>query len=310
MARSDASSFLAIDLTTAGAPRAWQRDRDPQTEEFITARLAGLAKLIDDAGADLITVGSPFRLGGRRKRDDYLDGAVTLSRIGSHTDSVRLAAAIPLNEAGPKTVHTTLAALNSATGDRGGWLVDNRSPATALEVVAQSVNRSLPGTSVVIDIDDDADIDVAAAYAQVARLRVATVEEARNLRSEIKNKAERFGRSAEDIDVIIDARVVLAQDVTDAQNRADFIAELTQNQPANLLQHVGTPRTLATVWHNWVRAGAADGFTLIPASIPTDVVAIASGLIDQLQQRGLRNANAPALEVQTIGATAGEVVAA
>src|SRR5699024_2474323 len=74
------TSVLAVDLTSTGAPTAWQRDRDPETESFIMARLAGLAKLLDRAGTDLIVTGAPFRLGGRRRRDDYLDGALALSR--------------------------------------------------------------------------------------------------------------------------------------------------------------------------------------------------------------------------------------
>src|SRR5699024_3502847 len=90
------TSVLAVDLTSTGAPTAWQRDRDPETESFIMARLAGLAKLLDHAGTDLIVTGGEFRLGGRRRRDDYLDGALALSRLGQHTGSVRLAASIPL----------------------------------------------------------------------------------------------------------------------------------------------------------------------------------------------------------------------
>src|SRR5699024_12097295 len=62
------TSVLAVDLTSTGAPTSWQRDRDPETESFIMARLAGRAKLLDRAGTDLIVTSAHFTLVGRRRR--------------------------------------------------------------------------------------------------------------------------------------------------------------------------------------------------------------------------------------------------
>src|SRR5690625_2445579 len=310
MVHGSSSSSLAFDLTSAGAPPAWQRDRDPQTEAFITARLAGLAKLIDQSGADLITLGGDFRLGGRRKRDDFLDGALALSRVGQHTSSVRLAAAIPVDQAGPQQLRSTLSAVDVSTANRAGWVVENRVGVSGIEMIAQSLGTGPHSPTVVVNIEDEADISLAAAHADVARLRVTTVEEGRNLRSRIKTKAQQLGRQAEDIDVVVDVRVVIADEVEAASNRAEFIAELTPAPGDDLLQHVGTPRTFATVWHNWVRAGAADGFTIIPASIPTDVVHVSAEVITELRQRGLRSAATPELVGAAAPSSAGEVVAA
>src|SRR5690625_3510423 len=254
------TSVLAVDLTSTGAPTAWQRDRDPETESFIMARLAGLAKLLDRAGTDLIVTGAPFRLGGRSRRDDYLDGALALSRLGQPTGSARHARRVTCPP--PE-------------------------PARGVEAVTAAWKGRAEAPAVVVNVRNEVDVEIAAARATVARLRVDTVEDARNLRSAIRSAATDWGRNPDDIAVLVDVHAVLASDAQEAVNRAGFIADLDGEQPAGLLQHAGTVSTFATVWQNWVRAGAADGFTIIPGSIPTDVLAIATGLLPELDRRGL-----------------------
>src|SRR5690625_4891255 len=291
------TSVLAVDLTSTGAPTAWQRDRDPETESFIMARLAGLAKLLDHGGTDLIVTGGEFRLGGRRRRDDYLDGALAFSRLGQHTGSVRLAASIPLAGNTPTGVASAVASVHKSTACRGGWQVDAPTPESArgVEAVTSTWKGRADAPAVVVNVRNDVDVEIAAARATVARLRVDTVEDARNLRSAIRSAATDWGRNPDDVAVLVDVHAVLAGESQEAANRAAFIADLGGEQPAGLLQHAGTVSTFATVWQNWVRAGAADGFTILPGSIPTDVLAIATGLLPELDRRGLHvKADAPA----------------
>src|SRR5690606_25816070 len=58
----------------------------------------------------------------------------------------------------------------------------------------------------------------------------------------------------------------------------------------SLLSFVGTSAGLADLWQEWIAAGAADGFTVIPASVPTDVLAVVTELIGELTARGLLGA--------------------
>lgn len=284
------TSVLAVDLTNAGAPPSLARERDPETETFITARLAGLAKLLDRAGADLLTIGAEFRLGGPKRRDEFLDGAIATSRLGQHTQNLRFAASIPLALTTSTHIAQAIAHVNKTTQGRGGWQVDppTPEPARAVEnVVRRLSDRDHRGT-VAVSVRNEVAVEVAAARADVARLRVNTVEEARNLRSAIRTAAADWGRNPDDITVLIDLRTILAEDADAAQNRALFIEDVAEIDRAGLLEHFGTVSSLATVWQNWVRAGAADGFTIIPASIPTDVIEVATSLIPELDRRGLR----------------------
>ncbi len=285
---STPASVLAVDLTCAGASASLQRDRDPETETFIMARLAGLAQLLDRAGADLITTGAEFRLGGKRRRDDYLDGALALSRLGQHTGAIRFAASIPLGPATANNITSALASVLRSTSGRGGWQVEAPipEPVRAVDTVLSGIAEQSP--TVVVNVRTDVDVEVAAARADVVRLRVSTVEEGRHLRSAIRAAAKDWGRSAEDLRVLVDLHAVLGDDVNAARNRAQFIRELDPPHAQGLFSHAGSVATLANVWQNWVRAGAADGFTLIPGSIPTDVLQIATGLLPELARRGLR----------------------
>ncbi len=288
-------SPLAVDLTCVGAPVSLQRERDPETEIFILSRLAGLAKLLDGAGIDLITLGETFRIGGKKRRDDFLDGVRALAGVGRHTFNVRLAASIPLSQANPRSIASTIGALHKATDGRAGWHVDAPTPEPSSNVgtvVSEFVQLPAP-TTVVVNVRSDLDVEIAAARATVARLRVGTVEAARTLRAAIRGAAADWGRNPDDISVLVDVHTVLSDTAADADARALFLEDLDIETADGLLRHVGTAQTLATVWQNWVRAGAADGFTILPASIPTDVIQIATKLLPELDARGLRTTATP-----------------
>lgn len=288
------SSILALDLSATGAPAEWQRDRDPDTESFIMARLAGLATLLDKAGTDLIAVDAPFRLGGRRRRDDWLDGAVALSRLGRHTANVRFAASMPVGAGPASSVSRAVSSLHRATASRGGWQVDScadqQANANSVDAVVAGLSNAgvREETTIVAQVRSDVDIEIAAARANVTRIRTGTVEEARQLRSQIRAAAKDWGRESDEVKVLVDLHAILDADEQQAAHRAEFLTEIGLEVPEIPLRHVGTVEALASLWQNWVRAGAADGFTIIPGSIPTDVIRVATKLVPELEQRGLR----------------------
>src|SRR5690606_4266065 len=112
------TSLVSLDLTAAGAPVAWQRDHDPETELFVMGRLAGLAALAAKAGVDLLTIDSSFRLGGRRRRDAWLDGALAASRLGNHTAGAVVASSVPLGVTSNDQVASAVASVHRATDGR------------------------------------------------------------------------------------------------------------------------------------------------------------------------------------------------
>lgn len=303
------TSLVSLDLTGAGAPVAWQRDHDPETELFVMGRLAGLSALADKAGVDLITLDSGFRLGGRRRRDAWLDGALAASRLGNHTTGTVISPSVPLGVTSNDQVASAVASVHRSTAGRGAWQVE--APAaysTGAESVDAVVNQlrspavsrrtgavaSGPAPAVVVRVGSDVDVEIAAARADVARLRVDSVEEARNLRAAIRTAARDWGRDADDVKVLVDVHTLIAPDAARAQARADLLADLGFAPVEGLLQTAGPAHELARLWQNWVRAGAADGFTVIPASVPTDVVALVTEVLPDLRARGLREELAPA----------------
>ncbi len=302
------SSFLALDLSGTGAPRSWAGSGDSESEAFIMGRLAGLASLADKGGVDLITLGSTFRLGSGRRRDDWLDGALAASRLGRHTSNLTVAASVPLGVTDVAHVASAVASVHKATAGRAAWQVEGGSrplSARAVEGVigalaAPRVSRrtgrdvSTRAAQVVVTVREPLDLELAAARADVARIRVATLDEAVAARAAIRQAAADWGRDADEIRVLVDVRTVLGADDEGARARADLLAILDDESESgtdtSLLAFVGTSAGLAELWQEWVAAGAADGFTVIPASVPTDVLAVVTELVGELTARGLRGA--------------------
>jgi alkanesulfonate monooxygenase SsuD/methylene tetrahydromethanopterin reductase-like flavin-dependent oxidoreductase (luciferase family) len=302
------ASLLALDLSGTGAPRSWAGSGDSESEAFIMGRLAGLASLADKGGVDIITLDSSFRLGSGRRRDDWLDGALAASRLGRHTSDLTVAASVPLGVTDAAHVASAVASVHKATEGRAAWQVEGGSrplSARAVESVigalaAPRVSRrtgrdvNAKAAQVVVTVRQPLDLELAAARADVARIRVATLQEAVAARTAIRQAAADWGRDADAVRVLVDVRAVLAADDDGARARADLLAILDNESESgtdpSLLGFVGTSAGLADLWQQWVEAGAADGFTVIPASVPTDVLAVVTEVIGELTARGLRGA--------------------
>lgn len=308
-------TLVGLDLSHAGAPRKWQRDRDAETEQFIMGRLAGLASLADRGGVDLITLDETFRLGGQRRRDAWLDGALAASRLARHTTRTALVATVPLGTAGPEHVAGAIASVHRAGAQRAGWQLEAGAagPGTrAVDAVrgagalrpkraagsARGLRPARP--AVVVPVRDGVDAELAAARGDIARLSVSTLEDARAARTAIRQAAVEWGRGPDDVKVLVDVHAVLSADRASAQARWDLLASLDLPERLPALRTTGTAGDLATLWNAWVRAGAADGFTVVPASVPTDVAAVAQDLLPALTELGLRTpATAPVTPAAT-----------
>ncbi|UFU07878.1 hypothetical protein [Ruania halotolerans] len=301
------TSLIALDLSGAGAPREWRRAEDSDAESFIMGRLAGLAALADKGGVDVLSLDESFHAAGQRRRDDWLDGAVAASRLSRHTTSATLVATVPLSSSRPEHIAGAVASVHRASAGRAGWQLEVAESGTRNRRAVESVIGAWPTTAerptgakgrpqVVVPVRTPVDGELAAARADIARISVATFDEAVAARAAIREAAVEWGRNPDDVQVLVDVHAVISADVPSARARWDLLTSL-ETQPRQVpLRSIGTAADLADLWATWVHGGAADGFTVIPASVPTDVVALVQEVIPQLEARGLRKPRAAAVD--------------
>lgn len=305
------TSLIAVDLSGAGAPRDWRRAEDSDAESFIMGRLAGLAALADKGGVDLIALDETFHAGGLRRRDDWLDAAVASSRLSRHTTAATLVTAVPLGARRADHVAGAIASVHRASAGRAGWQLETGasvSPHT-VDTVLKTWGARTPRPQVVVPVRNAVDGELAAARADIARLSVATFEQAYAARAAIRQAAVEWGRQADDVQVLIDIQTVISADRPSARARWDLLTSLETQPRAVPLRSLGTAEDLADLWSSWIHRGGADGFTVIPASVPTDVIGLAQQVIGELTRRGLRKPRAAIVD-RPAGATGGARVSA
>lgn len=292
------TSLIALDLSGAGAPREWRRAADSDAESFIMGRLAGLASLADQGGVDLITLDETFHAAGLRRRDDWLDGAVAASRLSRHTSTATLVAAVPLGRSRAEHVAGAIASVHRASAGRAGWQLetDGGLAPRAVDSVINAWPERSARPHVVIPVRNAVDGELAAARADVARLSVATFEEAHAARAAIRQAAADWGRDPDDVRVLVDVQAVVSADQPSARARWDLLTSLETLPRAVPLRSLGTAADLADLWSSWVHRGGADGFTVIPGSVPTDVAALVHEVVPALAARGLRKPRRAAVD--------------
>ncbi|MFV0427293.1 MAG: hypothetical protein ACK5KU_09705 [Beutenbergiaceae bacterium] len=303
------STIIGLDLSSTSAPRGFASDDSTDAQAFIMGRLAGLATLADKGGVDLLALDSSFRLGGRR-RDDWLDGAVAAARLGRHTSRATIAAAVPAN-GDIASVADAIGTIHKATVGRAAWQIDQHAPRLSTRGIDAITSHVSSGRKVenapqvVIAVDSAVDLELAAGRADIARVRPASLAQAIEIRSAIRQAARDWGRDADAVKVVVDLTAVIGSDDEGAQARADLLSALDPSAEPTTLTFVGTATGLADLWQEWVDAGAADGFTIIPTSVPTDVLAVVTEVLPELERRGLRNTVPPVPETADTPARAG-----
>jgi alkanesulfonate monooxygenase SsuD/methylene tetrahydromethanopterin reductase-like flavin-dependent oxidoreductase (luciferase family) len=141
---------------------------------------------------------------------------------------------------------------------------------------------------VVVRADSAQALALAGRRADVVRVRATTLEAARALRDQVRAEAAEAGRDPDDLRVLVDLYAVIGQDRASAQARLDLLEGLEGvTWDTGSLTHVGTARDLAEVVAEWFDAGAADGFTVRPSSLGTDLDALVDGVVPLLQEAGV-----------------------
>lgn len=136
----------------------------------------------------------------------------------------------------------------------------------------------------VVDMTEGVSRGAAAAYADVALVRVATPAHADVVRTELRDAAAGFGRDPDELRVLVSLRVDLGG--------GEHAAEPGHGgggprQTAHGPLYRGGPVDLAELVIAWHRAGAADGFHLVPVEPRRDLERLVNGTVALLQHRGL-----------------------
>jgi alkanesulfonate monooxygenase SsuD/methylene tetrahydromethanopterin reductase-like flavin-dependent oxidoreductase (luciferase family) len=133
-----------------------------------------------------------------------------------------------------------------------------------------------------------ASAEVGARHADVVRVVAANAAEACAKRRDIRAEAERAGRDPAQVAVVADLTVCLNSVEAHAMERAELIEAITdQRLGGDSATFVGTPEGLVDGMARWLEAECCDGFTLLPASLPIDLVLTVDMVLPELRGRGL-----------------------
>ncbi|MBP5864620.1 LLM class flavin-dependent oxidoreductase [Streptomyces sp. LBUM 1478] len=136
----------------------------------------------------------------------------------------------------------------------------------------------------VVDATEGESRDIAARHADVALLRVADPARADAVRVELRDTAVRFGRDPGELRVLAS----LGVDLGGGEHAAEpGHGGGGPRQTADGPLYRGGPVDLAELVAAWHRAGAVDGFHLVPVEPRRDLERLVNGTVALLQHRGL-----------------------
>ncbi|MFD7311647.1 LLM class flavin-dependent oxidoreductase [Promicromonospora sp. NPDC059942] len=141
---------------------------------------------------------------------------------------------------------------------------------------------------VVVRVRSEASAALAGRTADVARITVTDAAHAVRLRRLVRDAALSAGRDPEELRVLAEVYVVLAQERASARARLELVEALEGTAAmGDGLVVADTPDELATLIADWTTVGAVDGFLLRPSSLSSDLDTITDHLVPALQQAGL-----------------------
>ena len=146
----------------------------------------------------------------------------------------------------------------------------------------------------VVRADEPDALDVAARHADVVRIAAPSLDVAHALRERVRIAAAAAGRRPDHLAVLLDVEVHLAADARASLRQLDRAGEL----PPSTLRVVGAAVELANLVERTVALRAADGITVLPLALPTDLFAITGQVVPLLAGRGLFRTGNPGMPLR------------
>lgn len=273
---------ISIDLSTLGAEvfdASSEFGEDFPVESCNLHRLASMTSAAISDGLAAVTLGSSFLLRSdlhiRDCRLDPVRAAVKLtSRItGPIYAAVTAASGCEEALAAVKDTEVGLE-IHVADGDLD----------SALSLIDRARRNGNPVT-VALTGDTASRIDLGALGAVVdsVRLRESDPHTAREIRYSLRSAALEEGR---DLQVTSDLFMIVSACAMDAEERANLITAIGADRYAEGSARVlGTVHDVADHIESWLALGAADAFTILPGSLPTDLASTVCGVLPLLQAR-------------------------
>lgn len=296
---------IALDLSDLGAPSAAGDFASGLPAEHANlVRLAAYARTAHQGGVSFVRLGESFRLRSdvAPRANSWLDPVVAARRISPSAGGTGLVPTVQLGRS-DTAVAAELAQFNRKAGAWAGIEVTGSNGADIptlgdhLERLVRSASRARRDSAgsrptVVVPLAEEEELDLAGELADVVRLRESDLAWARELRYAVRSAARVAGRPP--VKVLVDLRTVISADYQAARVRADLLSDIAgEQQPwAGALEAVGTVGDVVTTIEKWLEAGAADGFVVLPGSVPADVAGLLRGVVPALRARGLLEVDA------------------
>ncbi|HLS50005.1 MAG TPA: hypothetical protein VK024_08410, partial [Actinomycetaceae bacterium] len=211
--------------------------------------------------------------------------ALTAARRISSAGSARVVPSVSA-DASPSAVIAEIARFSRQHGGPARLQIDVGESLADVRRLAAAVRhaRGELAPQIVIPVATAAHVALAGEIADIVRIREHDVAWARELRYAVRAAALAAGRSP--LPVLVDVRAVIGEDPVTARVRAELVDSLGGAPAAGALTIVDTPEEATATLAHWLEAGAADGFTIEPASLATDLGAVIHEVIPALGARG------------------------
>lgn len=198
----------------------------------------------------------------------------------------------------PRTQIGSLARARRARGIREGRAAGLRGHDARPGVNGRSVAPVAP--LLVVSAVSSEEIIFAAQRADIVRLVVKDMADSLLLRREIHAVARKAGRMGREPKVIVDLPTCVGEDVGSAEARREIVEAMTAAPLGRGVVWAGTAAGLAEMVNAWITAGACDGFTFLPTSLPSDLIAIVDTVMPLLQTYGVARKAQPQVSMSKL----------
>lgn len=273
---------ISIDLSSLGVEvfdSSSDFGEDFPVETCNLPRLASMTSAALSDGLAAVTLGSSFLL-----RSD-------LHLRDCRLDAVRASVKLTSKITGPIFASVTADSVGEAaleavkdTGVGLEILVTGVDLGPVLSLIAAAHRDGTPVTvSLTGETASRIDLTALGSVLDRVRLREADPHSAREIRYSLRSAALEQGR---DLQVVSDLFMIVSGCVMDAEERANLISAIGADRYAEGAARVlGTVHDVADHIESWTDLGAADAFTILPGSLPTDLASTVCGVLPLLRAR-------------------------